>query len=241
MPRVIGSENEKSLHRELKILYAGRKGQTEVELGGYVVDAVTAEGEIVEIQTGSFLPLRRKAAWLAAAFGRFRVVYPIATVKYLEFFDPDSGTRETKKSPRRGSIWDVFNALSRAPELPLIPGVELELALAEVAEERTRDGMGSRRYRGVSVGDRRLVVLCEGIRLRTPADYLRFVPFERGEEFSAAMLAKRVGIRRPLASRAVAALARLGVIERTGKSGRAFLYRLRATPRTGKWEPLKHP
>ena len=235
MPRIIGTTHEKSLHRQLKLRYAGRGGRTEVELAGFVVDAVIADGSCVEVQTSNFGQIRVKARELAALRG-LKIVFPVTVAKYLEVFDV-SGRRESlRKSPRSGSIWDLFGVLIYAPELPLVPGLAIELALVDVAEERVSDGKGSWRRRGLSIRDRRMLALHGQICLSHPADYLRFVPFARNEEFTTGTLGERAGIRADLAKKTLYVLTRLGVVERIGKRGRAYVYRVLVTSRTKKWK-----
>ncbi|MCL2190646.1 MAG: hypothetical protein FWB79_01505 [Treponema sp.] len=235
MPKNIGTAHETSLHRQLKLFYAGGDGRTEVEIAGFVADAVNAGGECVEVQTGSFGRIRKKAGELAALCG-IKIVHPIMATKYLEVFGADGRRQSLRKSPRSGNIWDVFAVLVYAPELPLLPGLEIELALVEAVEERVCDGKGSWRRRGLSIRDRRLLALRERISLQKPADYLRFVPFARGEEFTVGTLGERARIRARLAAKTLYVLTRLGVVERTGKRGNAYVYRLLATSRTKKWK-----
>ena len=235
MNRDIGALRETELHGLLKAVYAGRGGRTEVEVDGFVIDAVTADGERVEVQLGSFAPLRKKAKSLAGR-GGLVVVRPIIVVKTLEFLDADGAWLSRKRSNHAGSAWDVFRGLVYAPELPLVPGLEVELALVDVEETRVRDGLGSWRMRGVSVRGRRLLALRERVRLSTPADYLRFVPFARAEEFTSMDLRERAGLRASVAGKALYVLSKLGVVERTGKRGNAHLYRLLVGPRARKWK-----
>ncbi|MCL2557434.1 MAG: hypothetical protein FWE09_03055 [Treponema sp.] len=241
MPRTptIGERRETSLHRQLKSEYAGAGGATEVGFGaGFVADGVNARGEYFEVQIGSFGRLLKKAKMFAAS-GRLKIVHPIAVAKYIEVFDGSGERLYRRKSSRPGKIWDLFNALVYAAELPLFPGVEIELALIDVSETRLRDGKGSWRRGGVSIGDRSLLALRERITLQSPCDYLRFVPFARSEEFSAFDLAKKAGLRVPLSRKTLYVLSRIGVVERTGKSGNTYLYALRSSPRSKKWgKPL---
>ncbi|MCL2609063.1 MAG: hypothetical protein FWD94_04070 [Treponema sp.] len=237
MSKTIGTNNESSLHRQLKTSYAGSGGLTEVELSGFVADAVGPDGQRIEIQIGSFAPLKKKAGELAA-HGTLKIVYPVIVAKHLEFFDSQGGPLGSRKSNRSGKIWDLFNGMVHAPELPLVPGLEIELALVEVAERRIRDGKGSWRRRGVSVGDRRLLKLHERILLKRPRDYVRFVPFAKKEEFTSGELSEKAGIRVELARKTLYVLVRLGVVEKTGKRGKANLFRLLAGPRTVNWKKL---
>ena len=237
MPRVIGTANESGLHRRLKLIYAGEGGRTEVELSGFIADAVGSGGELVEIQTGSFAPLRKKAAGIVPP-AVLKIVCPVIVAKYLEYRDAEGAALPVRKSSRTGKVWDLFKGLVYAPELPLLPGVEVELALVDVAEERIRDGKGSWRRGGVSIGERRLLNLRERICLKKPADYLRFVPFAKNEEFSSGDLAGKAKIRVNLARKTLYVLVRLGIAGITGRQGNSNLYRLLVTPRTKNWKKI---
>jgi hypothetical protein len=224
-PPNIGTERESSLHRALKFRYAGQ-GVTEASLGTYVCDGISETGEIIEVQTGSFGPLKNKARELAA-LGPVRIIHPIIVKKSIELYDPQGTLLYRRKSPRAGSIWDLFKALIYAPELPLLPGLTIELALVEVSERRIKDGRGSWRRRGASVADRVLTAYQGSIPLGTAADYLRFIPFG-DEEFTAKTLGDQARISPAVARKTLYVLARLGMVKRTGKAGRSWAYRLNA-------------
>ncbi|MDR0583362.1 MAG: hypothetical protein LBG57_03320 [Treponema sp.] len=225
----IGTRRESGLHRILKFRYAGPEGQTEVEAGGYVADGLSAEGEFIEIQTSSFAPLRQKARALALR-GGLRIIYPVIVAKYIEVLDKRKKPMYRRKSPRRGSPWDLFNALLYAPELPLIPGLRIELALVDVTEKRICDGKGSRRRKGQSILGRELSAWHESITLQSLKDYLRFVPFKGDEEFTSSLLSERAGIDTSTAQKTLNVLHKLKLVERIGKKGNFLVYRLRAYP-----------
>ena len=217
----IGTNNESSLHRDLKFRYAGQGGETEAEVGGFVADGINAEGEYIEVQTGSFAPLMKKALALP---GRMRVIHPVIISKYIEVFNKKGKLQYRRKSPRKGQPWDLFNVLVYAPDLPLIPGLVIELALVDAAEQRVQDGKGSWRRHGVSIRDRQMLALHDRITLEKPSDYNRFVPFKKNEEFTSALLAQKAGVQVDLARKTLYVLARLGVVKKTGKQGNALVY-----------------
>jgi hypothetical protein len=217
----IGTICETSLHRELKFQYTGPGGKTETEVSGFVADGINAEGEYIEVQTGSFGLLRKKALALQ---GRMRVIHPVIITKYIEVFNIRGRRLYRRRSPRRGTPWDLFKVLVYAPELPLIPGLVIELALVDAAEKRVRDGKGSWRRKGVSIRDRQMLALHDRITLEKPSDYNRFVPFKRNEKFTSALLAQKAGIRVDLARETLYVLARLGIVKKTGKQGNAIVY-----------------
>jgi hypothetical protein len=223
--RGIGTESESGLHRALKFRYAGEGGQTEIPLKGYVCDGLTEAGEYIEVQTGSFKPLRDKVKKLTKA-GPVRIVHPIIVTKYLELFDKGGTLLSRRKSPRKGTPWDLFKALVYAPDLPEIPGLVIELALVEVSEQRVRDGRGSWRRRGVSITGRELLVHHGSIPLTCPGDYRRFAPFQGDETFTVRSLKEKAGIPLILAGKTLYVLTRLSITTRIEKNGHAWVYRL---------------
>jgi hypothetical protein len=211
-------------------MYAGPGGKTEVTAGEYIADGMKADGEYVEVQTGSFGPLKAKIKEFTAA-GKVRIIYPVAVIKRIEVYEPayDEGKNiltflYRRKSPVKGTSWNLFDALLHAPELPLIRGLSIEVALIEVLEKRVKDGKGSWRRKGISVIDRELAALHESLLFEKPSDYLRFVPFKKREEFTSALLAKRADIDSGMAVKALYVLNKMGVVKRIGKRGNSWVY-----------------
>jgi hypothetical protein len=221
----IGTERESSLHRSLKTRCAGPEGKTEEPVGAYVCDAVSGSGEIIEVQTGSFGPLKRKIQDLVLQ-GPVRIIHPVIVHKTIELREKDGAPVSLRKSPRCGSEWDLFKALLYAPLLPLTKGLTIELIMVDVLEKRVRDGRGSWRRKGVSIIDRELTAWLRAMPLSGKQDYRAFVPFPPGEEFTTRGLAEKARIRLALAGKTLYVLTKLGVVERVGKSGNALVYRL---------------
>jgi len=219
----IGTKNESELHRSLKFHYSGYGGATETLVGGYVCDAQTSSGEIIEVQTGSFAPLKQKVKFLAES-GKVRVIHPIVVQKQIELYNNEGKFIHGRKSPRSGSVWDLFKALIYAPELPLLPNFTLELALVDIVEKRIDDGSGSWRRKGISIAGRSICAWRQSLVLQKPKDYYAFIPFKRKEPFTARDLALAAGISASIARKTIYVLSRMGLIDKTGKQGNAPVY-----------------
>ena len=219
----IGTRNESSLHRALKYQYTGPGGRTEIKVGDSIADGIRKNGEYIEVQTGSFAPLIKKVKEFAV-HGKVRIIHPVAVIKRIEVYDSEGNFLYRRKSPVRGSAWNLFDALLHAPCLPLQRGVMIEIVLADITEKRVRDGKGSWRRKGVSIRDRELVAWHESIVLKKPADYLRFIPFKKKEEFTASMLAKSAEVNKWTAQKVLYVLNKLKVVKRIGKKSREHLY-----------------
>lgn len=219
----IGVERESSLHRALKFRYAASDDLTEKTIGDFICDGIGKDGELIEVQTGSFAPLKKKIPAFTA-YSRVRIIHPIILTKYIELYDETGSLVRRRKSPRSGTVWDLFSSLLYAPELPLIPGLSVELALVDITEKRVADGKGSWRRKGASIRDRELLAWHEAIPLEKPRDYRRFAPFKRGEEFTVRDLAEKAHIDTVSARKTLYVLHKMKLLKRKGKRGNSFVY-----------------
>jgi hypothetical protein len=183
------------------------------------------EGEMLEVQTGSFGPLKKKVPELLR-LGPVRIVHPIIIRKSIETWDAKGTLLRSRKSPRKGTPWDLFKALIYAPELPLLPGLSLELALVDVLEKRVLDGKGSWRRKGASIADKSVTEYHETLVFNAPRDYKYFLPFKARETFTVRLLAEKAGIPTAVAQKALYVLTRIGLVKRVGKEGNAWVYRV---------------
>jgi hypothetical protein len=223
--KTIGTENESSLHRTLKFQYTGEDGKTEEAAGDFVADGKRADGEYIEVQTGSFGPLKKKVKELALK-NKVRIIHPIAQKKTIEVYKPGKKSEllYRRKSPAKGTLWNLFDALLYAPELPLIRGVSVEAVMVDIIEKRIKDGKGSWRRKGISINDRILSSWNESVHFKKPADYLRFIPFKKTEEFTTSSLSQRAAIDISTARKALYVLTKIKVVKRTGKKGNSWIY-----------------
>ncbi len=130
----IGTLNEKPLHAALKDWIAEPGDRFEVRVGPFVADIVRGP-LIIEVQTGSTFPLKRKLRYLLASHA-VRVVLPIAQRKTIISVD-DSGTVTSKRlSPKRGDLLDVFNGLVNLWEFLGDANLSIEALLIHVEEVR---------------------------------------------------------------------------------------------------------
>ena len=222
----IGTKRESSLHSSLKFQYSGTDGETEALSGSYICDGRTAGGELIEVQTGSFGPLRDKVKSLCKT-EKVRIIHPIITKKFIELYNNGGEFVHRRKSPRKGSNWDLFNALLYAPEIPLIKNLYIELAIIDLIEKRIDDGKGSWRRKGVSISDRFLAAWHESVILKSPRDYYQFIPFKKKERFTVKCLGEKAGISTVLARKTLYVLEKIGIAERVERKGRAYIYMLK--------------
>lgn len=225
LKKTIGTRNESSLHRTLKFQYTGNEGETEETNGQFIADGRRADGEFIEVQTGSFGPLKNKVKELAA-IDKVRIIHPVAIKKMIEVYKPGKKgvLLYRRKSPVKGTYWKIFDALVYAPALPLIWGVTIEIVLVDITEKRVKDGKGSWRRKGISIKDKALTAQHESVLLKKPADFLRFIPFKKKEKFTSSSLAVNAGIDRRTAQKTLYVLTKMEVVKRTDKKGNSWNY-----------------
>ncbi|OJW04198.1 MAG: hypothetical protein BGO49_21640 [Planctomycetales bacterium 71-10] len=219
---------ETNLHRSLKERHGPTAGgRCEVSVDGFRIDAVAADGTLVEIQSGGLGALRPKLRSLLPRH-RIRVVKPIAlsrvVVRRASADGPDLSRR---RSPRRGSLIEAFEDLVGLA--PLLPDPNLSVEILGVAIEEVR--VPRRRRPGFSVVDRRLLDVREAVIIDSVDDLWALLPvdFPRFEPFSTADLARDLGTARPFAQRVAYCLRCAGAAQSVAKRGNSYIY----TARTG--------
>jgi hypothetical protein len=211
------------LHIALQQYYAGEDGATEAQLDGYRVD-VLREGVVYEVQTGSFGAIRRKVEDLSQRHPVV-IVFPVAWRKIIVKLAPETGEiLSSRRSPRRGTAWDVVEQLPFLAEALRHENLSLELAMTVVREIRCADGTGSWRRGGVATVGRELVEVVETVRLNTARDFARLLPEGLPEPFMVKELAAAAGVNRWLAGRMARGLKRVEALRQVGKKGNAILY-----------------
>ena len=216
---------EQTLHEQLKEFYARETGEIESPHGDYRVDVVRGD-LLIEIQTRSFSSIRDKLRDITKS-NRVRLVHPIADRKWIIRLDRDGKQVSKRKSSKRGKIEDIFYELVYLPKLLIEPNFELEVVLVDLEEFWIDDGKGSWRRRRWSIHDKRMIELNERRLFKSPEDFKTLIPETLQSEFTSRMFSKEIGLNTRLSQKMLYCLTKMDVVERNGKKGRAYLYRLR--------------
>lgn len=217
---MIGTLNEKALHAALKLYLEQEGDRFEVPLDGFFIDMVRGD-ELIEIQTGSFSPLKKKLRQLTQSYA-VRLVYPIAVGKWIV---KDTEPAKRRKSPKRGSVYSLFEELVYIPDLLNRPNFTLELLLIHQEDTRTFDPKRARRRRkGWVTSERRLIKVLEHRVFRDSADLLTLIPTPITDPFTTADLAANINQPRKVAQQMTYCLRHLNLIQQIGKRGNAHLY-----------------
>jgi hypothetical protein len=217
--------SERSLHAQLKARLAAPGDRLEARVGGKVVDLLRADGEIVEVQTGHFGSIAPKVLALAGEGRKVRVAHPVAVETEIRRLDPKTEElSSTRRSPKRGDLYSMFDELVSAPELIASRNVTIELILVRIAEVKVRDGTGSWRRKGDRIVDRELVELLSSRAFRTRSQWLALIPKSLPPPWSSTALGEALGIGTDRARKMLYCLSRAGLLVEAGMDGRRKLY-----------------
>lgn len=222
--RSIGELNERSLHRALKERYSVG-GLTEQVVGAYVADVLIGN-RIVEIHTGSFSPLKRKLPRLLESHF-VTLVHPIARERYIVKvgLEADAPRPRRRKSPKRGSVYEVFSGLVSIPSLLARPNLTLEVVMTveeDIRAPREKRSWRSPRWTRI---DRRLLSVAETHTFQSMDDLFADLDSDLPRLFTSRDLASAMKSSPRLARQAAYCFRKAGVSEVSGKNGNAMLYR----------------
>src|SRR5262245_58486537 len=100
---------ETSLHQALKLRYAIDPARCEQRLGRYRIDAVAADGRLIEIQHGPLGAIRRKIRDLLGSH-EITIVKPIIVDKLLVKRSRAGGpVIDRRRSPKQATLVDLFH------------------------------------------------------------------------------------------------------------------------------------
>jgi hypothetical protein len=212
---------ETTLHRQLKASFGPeRGGQSEVFAEGFRADALSADGEWIEIQSGALGPLRPKLRRLLPS-RRIRVVKPVVVERRIIRRARRNGRDlSARLSPRRGVLVDIFDDLIGLARV--FPHANLRVDVLSVAIDEVR--VPRKRWPGYTVIDRRLRDIRSAVILEHPGDLWSLLPAGIPSPFTTLDLAAHLD--RPVffAQRVAYCLRHAGAAIQTGKIGNRVIY-----------------
>ena len=216
---------ETKLHRQLKELYAATARQIEVRFEGYIIDAISDQGELIEVQHAPLGSIRDKCRDLLQSHP-LRVVKPVIERKWIVGLKNKSGPVLRKRlSPKRGKLLDIFIELTHF--IPVFPHPRLTIEIPMIDAEEWRYPVVRRWGKQYRIQDQCLVDVHRTIRLNTAEDLLRLIPTNLlPETFHSQDIAQTLTCSRWLAQKIAYCLRRIELTSVVGKKGNAILYQL---------------
>ncbi len=219
----IGTYQEKKLHLFMKNYIEPDTAYQEVKCLGHIAD-IKRDDRIIEIETSGFCGDRNK---LAAYLPEYQVtlVYPIAVSRALSWIDPKDGTITPRRmSPKKENVYDLlFQGIYILEYMPH-PNLTITGMCMEIQEYRLLDGWSRNKKRGSHRYESMPTDLYDIVSLHTPADYVALLPESCRKDFTCAEFSQAIGKSRRIGYAILKVYKTLGLVEQTGKKGRALLY-----------------
>ena len=225
-PSEIGTLSERRLHSVLKFYYESDQNLHEIKVGRFFADILTGK-QIIEIQTGDLGRLSKKLDVFLKEHN-VTVVHPLAKNSVITRIDPKTGEAlSRRKSPVHADIYSAVPQLYRIRPYLSSPNLAVRLVFLSVEEYRTPNCS----KRGSRKGSVRLERFPEKLHfeidLSMPEDYLIFLPKGLPEVFTSADVKRLTHCRD--AATLMLILTTVGVVERVGKKGNAYIYKIKHT------------
>lgn len=221
-----GARMETTLHRQLKLAFAGPKSKFEQRLGRYRIDVVTGR-RLIEIQHSSLAAISRKCAELLELNHRLDIIKPLIIRKRLvKLAGPGGEIVDQRWSPYRGSLLDIFDELLYFRRVFPHPRLRLIVPLLDVEEIRYPGHGRRRRWRAsdFQVADRSYTAWHGCEMFERAEDLVRLLPGELPPLWDTEVLARLAGVSRGVAQRVAFVLREIGAVRAEGKRGNARLY-----------------
>ena len=219
----VGLLSEKTMHAVLKEYFEADHAFHEIKVGSFYAD-ILRDGEITEIQTRSLGNLRKKLDFFLEEYA-VTVVYPIPYEKNLIWLDRESGeASEKKRVGKKGSFFDAGRELWYLSDYLLHPRLSVRLLLVDVDEFRLLNKKGGKK-RGTLRHDRIPLALRGELLLHTRESFYALLPENLPSPFTAKEFRRAVKGGPRTAPALLSVLTRVGVVERVGKKGNAYLYK----------------
>ncbi len=242
----IGTLSEKTVHSVLKYYFAPDEKYHEQKIGTFVAD-VCIDGEIYEIQTKQFYLMKRKLDYFLKEH-EVTIVYPVSLENTLHWIECDEDINSAEEAPvsfadlkeirnrrittsrktrKKGMPYLFFHEVYGIKEFLHHPNLHFILAIMSTEEYRLLDGYGPQKKIRATKTDKAPIKLLDLVTIWKPEDYKQLIPEGLPEEFTSESFGKKAGIGRSLAGTALNILFEMDVVERIGKHGNAYVYRVR--------------
>ena len=222
----IGTLSEKTIHAVIKNYIESDEDKQEIPIGTHVADIYTGD-HIYEIQTKNLKRLGEKLTEFLPIY-KVTVVHPVIRKRKIYWIDPATGemTNPRRTSPKVGSIEFAIREVYGIKDYINDPNLSVRLVVIDADEFRIKNGYGKDNKKYGTWLDKVPTDIIDDITFECPEDYLQLLPADIPEEFTVSEAA-RLGMKRDEASLIIAFLSKINVIEKIGKKGRSFLYRLK--------------
>ena len=236
---VIGTMSEKRMHKTLKRYVCPDESFHEARIqasgvarftgkesgrGGFIAD-VCVDGDIFEIQTAGFYPLKAKIDfYLKNTDFNVTVVHPLVAEKWTVWIDPETGeTTKRRRSPKREKPGDLLPEIFWLVEYLGNERLRFLIPIVEAEEYKILDGWSRDKKKGATKYERIPTALKD--ELSFGGDEIEtLLPDGLPMSFTSVEFSRATGLRGRRAYYALKLLCLTGIAEKGEKQGRSYVY-----------------
>lgn len=228
---VIGIQKEKILHKTLKYYLEENEAFHEVKLKkpnkGIIYADIYKKSVIYEIQTRGFDKLRSKLENMLESY-KVVLVHAIAYEKYIYKIEDTGEVIGPVKSPKKGSIFDIFKELYKIKYLLKNENLSFKILLINMDEYR--NVVPKKHYKSSGYIRERQIPkrIVKEYDINSTDDFKKvLLEYNLKENFTSKEFAKIVKTSLKNASVALNILDYLGIVTRVSKKGNSFIYEIK--------------
>lgn len=228
---LIGIQQEKILHKTIKYYLDFDESHHEVKIKksskGIIYADIYDGNTIYEIQTRGFDKLREKLKELLN-FYNVVLVHPIAYKKNIYKIEETGEIVGPIKSPKKGSIFEIFKELYKIKFLLNEPNLSIKIILCDMDEYRYV--VVKKHYRSSGyIRERQIPTnIVSEINLNSIEDFKQLLlTFGLIDNFTSTDFARKTKITRQRAATALNVLTYMSVVERIGKEKNSYIYQIK--------------
>lgn len=228
---VIGIQKEKILHKTIKYYLDVDESHHEIKIKksskGILYADIYDGINIYEIQTRGFDKLRDKLQELLSEY-KVVVVHPIAYKKNIYKIEETGEIIGPIKSPKKGSIFEVFKELYKIKFLLNNPNLSIKILLCDMDEYRYV--VPKKHYKSSGyIRERQIPTsIVKEIDLKTLDDFKALLEtIGLVSNFTSKDFAKNAKITKPRATTALNVLTYINVVQRIGKDKNSYKYQIK--------------
>lgn len=221
----IGERKEKGIHRHIKCHIQENPEQQEVPLCGHIIDAITADGVLHEVQSRNFYSIKKKIVHLLEEGYEVDVVFPVANQKYIQWVDLDGTLLDRRKSPKKGQRIHVFTELYSFSDWILThPNFRCTTYEMDTIEYKAQDGIGKNNRNRATKLEQEVISINNIRTFRSCSQYCDFFHEVSLDSFSVLDFGTYLKLKKGDSQKILKTLHRLGLICRE-KVGKQFIYK----------------
>lgn len=220
----IGIKKEKGIHRKIKEIIQNDSNKHEIPLCGYIVDAISEDGTLNEVQTRNFYSIKGKLSHFLLEGYTVNLIYPVHNSKKIQWIHPDGSMLDLRKSPKKGDPLLLLSELyGLSDEIVQHKNFRTTIFEIDAIEYKIQDGFGKNNRNRATKLDNSLEKVNKITYFRNWKEYSSLVGSLPLSEFNVQEFSTFTHLKGQDCQKILKFLHRMELISRT-KEGKQYIY-----------------